>query len=134
MFAFRRIPGSVWRWQVSKMVEIQKLEAKDYSVLADIADGFIPEPHSSIVLVAVDGKEIIGRIFLLAPVHIEGPWIREDKRNAFLGKQLIESVEEQAKNAGITKLFAYGIDQKTEDYLKRLGFGKLRMSVWSKAI
>lgn len=123
-----------WYIEHILMIAIQKLSAKNYSVLAGVADGFQPDPNTSVALLAAVDNEIVGRIFLLAPTHIEGPWIRADHRNGILAKRLVDSAAKEAKECGITKLFAYGVDETIECYLERLGFEKLRMTVWSKEI
>lgn len=116
------------------LISIQKLEAKDYVVLAGIFDGFQPDAKTSITLLARDGQDVVGRIFLLAPTHIEGPWIRPDWRYGTLAKRLVASAETEARKCGITTLFAYGMDKEIEGYLQRLGFSQKPMTVWSKEL
>lgn len=115
-------------------MRIDELQAEHFPLLAYIHDGFVPDPASSIALVAMENDEIIGRIFLMAPTHIEGPWIRPDKRSGLLGAKLIAHAEERAKACGLTKLFAYAVDEVIAGYLERLGYSQVPMTVWAKEI
>ena len=115
--------------------KLEKLEACDYPIMATVHDGFVPPKGvDSTVIIAREGDEIIGRIFLLAPLHIEGPWVREDKRSRILGKRLVDRAELEAKKLGVTKLFAYAVNDEIAGYLKRLGFTKNEWTVFTKEI
>ena len=113
---------------------VERLAADDYPALKNVSDGFVPDPANSIAIVAKDSGEIVGRIFIVAPAHIEGPWIAPAKRGGMLLVHLISRAEREARKAGIKKLMAYGTSPQTEDYLKRLGFGQLPLTVWAKDI
>lgn len=119
---------------LSDNVQIHKLEAAEYPVLCQMDDGFKPDPQTSIALVAKQDGEFVGRIFLLAPVHLEGPWVRPDKRGGMVGKRLVDKAEEEARAIGVTKLFAFGSSEDLEDYLHRLGFKKQPLTVWAKEL
>ena len=119
-------------------MQLRRLSSTEYyEVLPKLHEGFCPDPNISIAIVAEMCDQIVGRIFLLSPVHIEGPWIRETERSKTLGHglsiALIKEAENEAKKLGITKLFAYGTEE-TEAALQRLGFNLSRMSVWEKWI
>ena len=116
------------------MIEIARLDKSEFPVLKTIGEGFLPDPKISIALIAKDGNDIIGRIFLLAPTHIEGIWIKSGHRNRFLGKRLMDAAQSEAKRCGLTRLFAYGAYPETEEYLSRLGFKKEPLTVWAKDI
>lgn len=113
------------------MIEIHKLTESEYPILCQIADGFKPNPKSSVALVAREGDEVLGRIFLVAPMHLEGPWIREDARGRAILWKLVERARVEAKDMGITRLLAFGAGPEMEDYLKRLDFTKLALTVWA---
>lgn len=114
---------------------IEQLSDEQFGQLAYIADGFVPCAKQGVALVSRDGNgEIDGRIFLLFPAHLEGPWIKPERRNTLLCSQLVEAAEETAKNAGLTRLFAYAISPEIEGYLKRLGYEQMPMTVWMKDI
>ena len=119
-------------------LKFRRLNADEYKqILPFIHDGFCPDPRSSTVLIAEKGGQVIGRIFLLAPVHLEGPWVREPERTRTLGHGislvLVKAAEKEAKSFGISKLFAYGTEE-TEPALQKLGFSRSPMSVWEKEI
>lgn len=113
---------------------ITRLAPDKYPLLKGIYDGFVPDPKHSIALIATEAEEIVGRVFLLEPVHLEGPWVKESRRGSTIGKRLIESAEEEAKRVGITKLFAYAVDATMADYLERLGFQRNDWIVYTKDI
>lgn len=116
------------------MIKMRKLDESEYPRLAHVAEGYIPPADRSIVMIAENDGEITGRIILVSPTHIEGPWIRDDKRCGVIGMRLIEAAEREAKKIGIRTLFAYAVSSEIEDYLGRLGFGKKDLTVWSKEI
>lgn len=116
------------------LIQLRKLEPDQFDVLKRIHEGFCPDSKTSIAVVAERDGEPVGRVFLLAPAHIEGPWVREDLRGSILGARLMKRAEEEALGIGITKLFAYSISDQLSDYLKRLGYKDERMTVWSKEL
>jgi N-acetylglutamate synthase-like GNAT family acetyltransferase len=113
---------------------IRRLAASEFPVLATIHEGYVPDPSISVALVFKQEGEIVGRVFLLAPTHVEGPWVREDLRGGLIGHRLMESAEQEAKSRGITKLFAYAADDKLANYLDRMGYQKQPFTVWAKEI
>ena len=117
------------------MTILRVLPAEEYPRLLSVADGICPKPEISRVLIAEQDGEIVGRTMLLAPAHIEGTWLREDRRNGSLGKRLLDRIEAEAKECGMSTLFAYAeIGTKTGDYLTRLGFTLCNFSVYQKLI
>src|SRR5215469_8661055 len=109
---------------------IERLPEERFDDLKKVHDGFVPDPKNSVVLVAMEGGHYIGRVFLMAPAHVEGPWVREDRRSNGLGTSLMHAVEDTAKALGIRELFAYGADDYLESQLRRLGYQKQRLTVW----
>lgn len=117
----------------TERVLIETLPASDFQLLESVYEGFVP-PGNSIVIVARQRGEIVGRIFLMSPTHIEGPWVRNDLRGHILGKRLMDAAAEKAQELGITKLFAYAADEQLAGYLQRLGYDKEPFTVWSKEL
>lgn len=116
------------------MTELRTLPKEEFGRLAELYDGFVPNPQYSIAIVAEEGERIVARIFLLAPVHIEGPWIAEEARCGTLAQRLVNRAEREARACGLNRLFAYAINPEIEDYLARLGFSQQPMTVWAKHI
>jgi N-acetylglutamate synthase-like GNAT family acetyltransferase len=110
------------------------LRPEEYPQLKSIHEGFCPDAATSVALVAKQDGEIVGRIFLLAPTHVEGPWIREDLRGGLILNQLVATAEREAKSRGISKVFAYAADDKLAGYIARLGYQKEPYTVWTKEI
>jgi N-acetylglutamate synthase-like GNAT family acetyltransferase len=48
--------------------------------------------------------------------------------------QLIRAVEREAKNIGVSQLLAYAAEPSVEDYLGRLGYRKMQLTVWEKKL
>jgi GNAT superfamily N-acetyltransferase len=113
---------------------IHRLRPEEYPQLKAIHEGFCPDPATSVTLVAKQKEEIVGRVFLLAPAHVEGPWVREDLRGGLIGHRLMESAEREAKSRGISKVFAYAADDTLANYLDRMGYQKQPFTVWAKEI
>ena len=117
----------------AERVLIEELPFEQYDSLAGVHEGFIP-PKGSVALVARQGDAIVGRVFLMAPVHLEGPWAREDFRNRMLGYRLMKAAAEKAKECGVKKLFAYAENEQLANYLSRLGYKQEPYTVWTKEL
>ena len=116
---------------------IRTLKAEEYQRLKDVADGYTPDPKSSIAIVdEEENGQIVGRMLLVCLTHVEGTWVREDKRNSRRALRMMQKTIEEAKNNGLTQLLAYTdeTDQKVSKYMRFLGFQRLPISVWNKAI
>jgi N-acetylglutamate synthase-like GNAT family acetyltransferase len=116
------------------MIEVKRLESSEYEQLKSIQEGFCPDPKNSIVVVAKSDGQIVGRIFLIRPFHVEGTWIDEPFRRTSLGYRLFIHMERIAKDDGLTKLFSYALNAEIEGYLERLGYKKEAVTVWTKDI
>lgn len=116
------------------MIEIRKLAPNEFDCLKEYADGFCPDAGKSVALVAENDSHIIGRIFLLSPVHCEGPHVDPAWRGGPLFKRLVDAAELEARSEGVNKLMAYAVDATMEMYLKRLGYSKMDLTVWSKEL
>lgn len=114
-------------------VEIRKLVPTEYGMLASIHDGFVP-PKDSIAIVAEKDGKAVGRGFLLSVVHFEGPWVDEDHRGTLIAARIYSECVREAQKLGITKIFAYAVNEKIESYLTRLGFVRSPLTVWTKEI
>jgi GNAT superfamily N-acetyltransferase len=115
-------------------MDIRRLDAEEFEQLQEIADGWCPDPQVSRAGVAIDGERTVARVFIVAPVHIEGPWIAEEYRHGTLAARLVKWAERQAREVGVQKLFAYGANAEIEGYLERLGFKKQPLTVWAKEL
>lgn len=114
-------------------VEICRLAPGEWMQLNKIGDGYTPDPARSVAIVAVgDSGDIIGRIFLVAPVHLEGLFIDQTFRNKTLLYQLVNRAEEEAKELGLKRLLAFGATPEMSDYIERLGYTYTPMTVWFK--
>ena len=116
------------------MIKLMRLHSSEFDLLKDFEDGFCPDPDRSIAVVARNASRIIGRIFLLAPAHVEGVFVEQAWRGGPVMKQLVDAIELEARAEGITKLFAYAKDEEMAGYIERLGYMKLPMTVFSKGI
>lgn len=92
------------------------------------------EEQSRITIMASEGTRVVGGVMLVAPVHVEGIWIDPAYQCGLIMKQLVDRVEEEARNLKISKVFAYAINGEMEDYIERLGYKKLPWTVWEKEL
>jgi N-acetylglutamate synthase-like GNAT family acetyltransferase len=115
-------------------IEIRRLHPSEFDLLKGYADGFCPDAEKSVALVAENESQIIGRIFLVSPVHVEGPNVNTAWRGGTLFKRLVDAVELEARAEGVKDLMAYAVDATMEMYLERLGYTKLPMTVWVKEL
>jgi GNAT superfamily N-acetyltransferase len=112
---------------------IEELNPAQFAELGKVHEGYIP-PDGSAAIVAREGGEIIGRVFLMAPVHVEGPWVKEDRRGRTLGYRLMDAAAQKAKKCGVKKLFAYAADEILANYLARLDYQREPFTVWTKEL
>ena len=88
--------------------------------------------ESCVTVIAVDQDQTVGRVFMVAPTHVEGIWIDPNYRNAHVMKRLVDRVEDEARLLKISRVFAYATDETMESYIERLGYTKLDWTVWQK--
>lgn len=113
---------------------IEELPTEDFGALQYVAEGTVPDAKKSIVIVAKDGNEIVGRIMLLNLAHIEGTWVAPQHRGGTIGWRMIRMIEKAAQRIGITKLFAYTDTDQNGEYVERLGYRKTNFVVWVKEL
>lgn len=115
-------------------MKIERLPDEQFDCLLEIEEGFAPDPNNSIVVVARDDGEIVGRMFLLSLAHIEGTWINAQHRNGTVLLRMIKLMESEASKVGLKTIFAYAKTEKVGSYLERLGYKKTEMTVFEKEI
>lgn len=116
------------------MISIEKLEPERYSLLKAFPDQFVPDPKTSLALGAFDNEQLIGRGFLLQPVHIEGPFVQEAYRGHRIGFRIMQALEAEARKAKMQKVFAYATDDLLGQYLMRMNYKHMPMTVWAKEL
>ena len=117
------------------MPDIRRLAANEWSLLDKVEEPFSPDPEKSVAVVAQNAMgEIVGRCFLVSPVHVEGIWLDPAWRNRTLFYRLICRIEEEAKAEGIRKLLAFAATPEMAEYIERLGYEYTPVSVWSKEL
>jgi GNAT superfamily N-acetyltransferase len=113
---------------------VETLAAEDFPILRTVGEGFSPAPHQARAIVAREGKNILGRIFVVSPLHVEAIWVAPNHRSGFVGKKLMDAAENEARNLGVRRLFAFAVNEQIEDYLTRLDYRKQPLTVWSKDV
>lgn len=116
------------------MIEVKRLHPSEFDLLKEVDDGFCPDSDKSVAVVAHNENKIIGRIFLVAPVHIEAPFVENAWRGGTVFKRLVDAIELEAKAEGLEKVLAYAANPQMELYISRLGYKKLPMTVWEKGL
>lgn len=112
------------------------LEAKTIEIAKPIDSVSTPWPDDSIILYAIENNEIIGRTAIIQLPHIEGTWIREDKRNGTVGIRLISKIENVLEEANRTSVFSFIHNSQPElaSYMERLGYELLPLKVYTKPL
>lgn len=116
----------------SLVVEILRLKPSEYDQLLAVEEGFRPDPEHSIVVVAKHAEKIVGRSMLIRPWHIEGTWVEESFRKGTIGLRIVQRLEFEAEKQGIQKILSFAQDHQIEDYLFRLDYRPVQVSVWEK--
>jgi N-acetylglutamate synthase-like GNAT family acetyltransferase len=116
-------------------VKVRRLEPGEWDLLHGVDDGFSPDPKASIAVCAFnESGDIIGRIFLVAPVHVEGIFIDRQWRNTGLMKKLVERIEDEASKEGLKKVLAFAKDDEMADYIQRLGYDATPVRLYVKEL
>ncbi len=113
---------------------VERLPDTEFDALRKIDDGYRPDPASSIVIVAKENGEIVGRMMLLSLVHLEGTWINPRLRRGYVLVKMMKEMEKQAYEAGVRTMFAYSMNEHVSDYLARLGYKKSELEHFEKEL
>lgn len=114
------------------MITIERLPAEEYEVLMTIEEGFVPNPETSIAVVAKDDGVIIGRMMLVGVAHVEGAWINDRYRSGAVLERMTKEIEKQAREANIKTVFAYSQTHEMDGYIERLGYERSPLRVFRK--
>ena len=115
-------------------IAVRRLQPNEWDKLPREKGEFIPDPDQSICIVALDDNEVIGRLFLVAPTHVEGILIDQKWRGKNLMARLVIEIEKEARGMGFKKVFCYAANEEMEDYIKRLGYAKQPWTVFAKEL
>lgn len=131
-----RADGHLHRASTAKAkMTIRTLTAPEYSRLAAIADGIIPSPDDSIVIIAEnESGDIIGRMFLVDVPHIEGTWVADSERGGTVGFRLERAMCKAAAGLRLKKTFAFVTTAEHANYLLRLGWEPTEYRVMTKSL
>lgn len=117
------------------LIEIQRLHPSEFDLLKGYADGFCPDPEHSIAMVLRNDSRIIGRLFAVAPVHVEGVHIDIPWRGGTLFKDMMNAMELELKSENIKKVFAYAVRPEVGHYIEhRCGYKPLAWKIYEKEI
>jgi N-acetylglutamate synthase-like GNAT family acetyltransferase len=115
-------------------IEILRLPETDFNQLETICEGYVPDPSKSIAVVAKQNGQIVGRMMLIAVAHVEAAWVHEDLRNGTILERMVKEIEKQAKQVGISTVFAYSETTEMDGYIARLGYEKSPLRVFRKEL
>jgi GNAT superfamily N-acetyltransferase len=113
---------------------VRRLKPVEYEKLLSVSDGYTPDPNRSVAVVAENGHHIMGRIFLMAPAHVEGVFVEPAWRNTGVMRQLVDAIELEARAEGISKVLAYAKDPDMYGRIEAMGYKKLPWTVWEKEL
>jgi hypothetical protein len=137
MSVLPKIHGGKFRqrfFDAPSMIEIRRLHPSEFDLLKTFSDGFMPPPDSSVAVVVENAGRIIGRIFLVSPVHVEAPFVERPWRNGPVFKRLVDAIEIEARAEGVKSLLAFAADEQMAGYIERLGYTKMPLTVYGKDI
>lgn len=116
-------------------MDVRVLQPDEFSQLAGVADGFVPDPRTSIVVGAFDSAgRIVGRMCLVPLLHLEGAWVDEAHRSHTLLKKLVDATETAAQDHGVQGLLAIATNPQRADYLARLGWTDSQFKLFKKEL
>lgn len=89
-------------------------------ILSAEFDQQLPDPSSSLIVVAEDGGEIVGLLVAQLLLHTEPLWVRPSHRGKIIIPHLVECLRRLIPDAGYA--FATTTNGKVSRLLERLGF------------
>ena len=114
------------------MITVERLPAEDYDTLLTVEEGYCPDPKTSIAVVAKEDGVVIGRMMLIGVAHVEGAWISDRYRSGAVLERMTKEIEKQAREAGISTVFAYSQTHEMDGYIERLGYERSPLRVFRK--
>lgn len=114
------------------MITVERLPAEEYDALLMVCEGYVPDPKTSIAVVARHEGVIIGRMMLIGVAHVEAAWINDRYRNGTVLERMTKEIEAQARAAGIKTVFAYSETTEMDGYIERLGYDRCPLRVYRK--
>jgi len=81
--------------------------------------------------VVLDNGEVIAQTYVVVLAHVEGLWIKPERRGGRLMKMLSDQVEKLVAKFGVPALYAFKTPAN-KDYLERLGWSETGWSVMVK--
>lgn len=116
-------------------IEIQRLHPSEFDLLKSYSDGFCPDPEHSIAMVLRNDSRIIGRLFAVAPIHVEGVHIDPPWRGGSLFKDMMSAMEIELRAENVKKVFAYAVKPEIGHYIeKRCGYKPLEWKVYERVL
>lgn len=96
-------------------------------------NGITEWPADTVGVLAIeDEKVVVGQTSILNLPIIEGTIVVESKRGTSLLYRLIKRVEELYLELGKTYSWAMAATPEVEDYLERLGYSKVQVTLYCK--
>lgn len=116
-------------------MKVRALEPAEYSRLAAIEEGTVPDPANSIAIVAEDDAgNIVGRMLLFAVAHVERTWIAPAARSGTLGVRMERELCREATDAGLDTIYAFTTNDTHTEYMQRLGWQPTGFTVLTKSV
>jgi hypothetical protein len=117
------------------MIVVERLNPSEWDLLKSVDDGFTPNVDHSIAVVARNESQIIGRLFAVAPIHVEGVFVEPRYRGGTLFKDMMSAMELELKAEKVNKVFAYSVRPEIGHYIEqRCGYSPLAWKIYSKEL
>lgn len=118
-----------------KTPEIQLIDLTGAEARAMFPNG-AAWPDDAAVCLAVEGERLVGHTSALPSQLIEGTVISDDKVGTSLAFRLVKHMEELLKSGGNSVVFAFAPDSdpKVGDYLSRVGYVRLPVTLYLKKL
>lgn len=113
------------------MIEFKLLTGPELNTIDP--DG-ISWPFDTFAWVALEDGKLVGRSAILNLPVIEGTMVVPEKRSSTLARRLIEKVEQLYKSLGKTHSWAMAANAEIGDYLERIGYEKVPVTLYSKKL
>lgn len=93
-------------------------------------------PWDTFGIIATEDGKVVGRSAIINMPMIEGTMVVPEKQGGTLAYRLIQKIEELYRELGKTHAIAMVYDEQPEvaEYLKRIGFEKMPVVVYSKTL
>ena len=110
------------------------LPPEEYERLRATFDTPLPDHAYSRIVVAEEGNEIVGHLFLVGLAHVDGAAIKPDRRGGDIFQKMLDKVEETARDHDLKTLMVCSPSAGLDRHFREAHYQLEPWTVWTKEI